>query len=345
MKAIPVLVGLASALLFGRAIPSLLCDETKKEKAEQGPPRPVELKVLDQFLGTWDEAVTTKATQQNPKETKTTGVTANEWVLGVRFLQARNRRKPGGQEFLQLWTYDPQKKTYRSWHFTSMGQAYEWTDQWDEESKTISGKSVFGSAVRKGRFIDKDTIDWTLVAKDKEGKVILDLQGKQTRRKAAPEKTKSEKVEGPPKPPELKVLDRYLGTWDTETVNKVAEWNPKEMRIAARFTNEWVLDGRFMQMKGKSSTGVESLQMRTYDPQEKRYRAWVFDSKGTAATSRGTWDEETKTLTWKGDLGDGITATNSVRFVGTDAIEWRLVARNDEGKVFMDMEGKFRRRK
>jgi hypothetical protein len=98
-------------------------------------------------------------------------------------------------------------------------------------------------------------------------------------------------------------------------------------------------------MRGKSSTGVESLQMRTYDPQEKRYRAWVFDSTGTAATSKGTWDEATMTLTWKGDLGDGISATNTVRFVGRDAIEWSLVARHDGGKVFMDMEGKFSRRK
>jgi hypothetical protein len=49
-------------------------------------------------------------------------------------------------------------------------------------------------------------------------------------------------------------------------------------------------------------------------------------------------------MTWKGDLGSGITGTNTVRFVGSDTIEWKLVARNDEGKAFMNMEGKFRRR-
>lgn len=48
------------------------------KKAEQGPPRPPELAVLERFVGTWDEEVTSKATEQNPKETKTTGVTTNE---------------------------------------------------------------------------------------------------------------------------------------------------------------------------------------------------------------------------------------------------------------------------
>lgn len=202
-------------------------------------------------------------------------------------------------------------------------------------------------------FPDKDSYDWTLVAKDKEGKVYLNLKETHRRRSsngkaASSDKPKEEKkADGiPPKPPELKVLERYLGSWNTEVVNKVAELNPKEVRITGgTFTNAWVLDGRFLRMKGKSSTGVEGIQMRTYDPQKKQYRGWVFDSTGTAASSTGQWDEDAKTMIWKGDLGIGITATNTVCFVGSDVIEWRLVAKNDKGKVFMDMEGKFSRRK
>lgn len=146
-------------------------------------------------------------------------------------------------------------------------------------------------------------------------------------------------------PPELRVLERYQGSWNTDIVNKVAEWNKKETQITGTLTGEWVLEGRYMQIKGKSSTGVETIQMRTYDSQQKRYRAWVFDSTGTAATSTGQWDEDAKTMTWKGDLANGITGINTVHFDGTDTVEWRLIAKNDEGKVFLDMDGKFRRRK
>lgn len=139
------------------------------------------------------------------------------------------------------------KKTYRSWYFNSFGQAAEWADQWDEESKTLSGKSVTGNGSRKGQFIDKDTIAWTVVAKSKDGKTFLDLQAKQTRRKAPVDKPKEEKTEGPPKPPELKVLERLIGTWDATAVFKVAEWTPNEVRTTSKVTRQWVLNGRFIQ--------------------------------------------------------------------------------------------------
>jgi len=50
-------------------------------------------------------------------------------------------------------------------------------------------------------------------------------------------------------------------------------------------------------------------------------------------------------MTWKADLGNGITGTNTVRGVGSDRIEWRVVASNNTGKVFVDMEGTYKRQK
>lgn len=304
--------------------------------------------VLERFIGTWDEEAISKPTEQNPKETKVTSLSTVRRVLGGRFTLAITRSQPGNHETIQLGTYDAKAKEHRSWLFSPQGNTAEWTGQWDEETKTLSGNADLGegtTAQRKIKVVNQDALEWSLFVKGKKGEVVADVHGKSVRRKTPPEKTKDEKVVGPPKSPELKVLDRYVGNWNTEIVNKVSERNPKEVRVSGTLTNEWVLDGRFMQMRGKSSTGVENIQMRTYDSQKKQYRAWLFDSTGTAASSIGQWHEQTKTMTWKGDQGNGITAISPVRFVGDDTIEWKLGARNEEGKVFMDMEGTFKRRK
>jgi hypothetical protein len=51
------------------------------------------------------------------------------------------------------------------------------------------------------------------------------------------------------------------------------------------------------------------------------------------------------TMTWKADLSNGVTGTNTVRVVGSDRIEWRVVASNNTGKVFVDLEGTYKRQK
>ena len=49
-----------------------------------------------------------------------------------------------------------------------------------------------------------------------------------------------------PKPPELKVLEKFVGTWDCEIVTKPALWTPKESRMKAVEVNEMALDGWFL---------------------------------------------------------------------------------------------------
>lgn len=336
MKVMTMLVGVAAGLLISSA-----CNP------QEVPPRPSELNVLDNFAGTWDSEIVGKPAEWTPQGVKSKGANKYEWVLGRRFMQ-------NTALVLGWWTYDTSAKSYRGWFFLSDGNMVEWKGRWDAEAKGLRMEANLGNGVvftGVNRFPDKNTYEWTLVAKDETGKVYLDMKEMHRRRSSSGkafslEKPKEDKnAEGPPKPPELKVLERYLGNWNSETVSKVAEWNPKETRITGTVTNEWVLDGRFIQMRGKSSTGAESIQLGTFDLQKKQYRAWVFDSTGTAANADGQWDEDAKTLTWKGDLGKGVTANNAVRFVGTDTIEWRMVARNGEGKRFLNMEGKFSRRK
>jgi hypothetical protein len=48
--------------------------------------------------------------------------------------------------------------------------------------------------------------------------------------------------EQPPKPPEIKVLEKFVGTWDCEMVMKPAGWTPKEVREKSVEVNEIVSD-------------------------------------------------------------------------------------------------------
>lgn len=287
--------------------------------------------------------MTSKPTEQHPNETKMTGLTTNEWVLEKRFLQSKSCRQPGRQEFLQLWTYAPIKNGYRSWFFNSQGHAAEWSDQWDEGSKTFSGKSGTGS-VRKGHFIDKDTIEWTLVAKDKDGKVFLDLEAKQTRRKAPVDQPYEKTGQITPKSSEFKVLERWVGKWDSETTARAAVWTPKEFKVTGDKSEwAWILDGKFLYNRGINRDVV--IQVMTFDPRRKAYRFWNFSTDGNASESSGQWDEDSKTLALKADLGTGITMESKVKWLDRDSAEWTAVAKDKDAKVYLNMEGKITRQK
>lgn len=148
----------------------------------------------------------------------------------------------------------------------------------------------------------------------------------------------------PPKPPESKVLDRYIGTWKFEGVSKPAEWNPKEKRGAGTTVNEWILNGWFQHHKAKDDQGNESIDILTYDPRTKTYRFWSFFSEGFAVEEAGTWDEQSKTLTTKADV-DGITVLSTMRFIDNDTRELTRVAKDGKGKVYLDMRSKLTRQK
>ena len=154
-----------------------------------------------------------------------------------------------------------------------------------------------------------------------------------------------EKAEpGPAKPPELQVLDRLVGTWEWEVTAKPAEWTPKETRTRGTLTREWVLKGRFVQEKGGDAENP-TLGMWTYDFQKKGYRLWLFNADGSFSEHTGRWDEPYRTFSWQSDLGNGSTAAGKSVFTDKNADEWRMVAKDKEGKIYLDLVGKNRRKK
>jgi hypothetical protein len=85
-------------------------------------------------------------------------------------------------------TYDPTVGKYRSWYFDSAtGIPRDLvTGTWDEATATMTWEGVDPNGYRtKGthRIVNEDHQEWTVTATNREGKIVMDLSGKSTRRK------------------------------------------------------------------------------------------------------------------------------------------------------------------
>jgi uncharacterized protein (TIGR03067 family) len=149
----------------------------------------------------------------------------------------------------------------------------------------------------------------------------------------------------PGNPPEMKVLEKRIGTWTTEVVTKPGPWNPTGRTMTGTETTEWVLGGRFQQTRNMNRpANPDGLFICTYDPQLKAYRAVNFDDQGFINDMTGQWDEAAQTMNWTSEK-NGFRATGASRHVGPDNIEWQLVVKDPDGKVMLDISGKLTRKK
>jgi hypothetical protein len=157
--------------------------------------------------------------------------------------------------------------------------------------------------------------------------------------------TSSGADEVPARPPELKNLQPLIGTWETQTTVKVAEWSPKELRMTGSVRCTWVLDGRFVQVKGTDSLKQEFLGHWTYDVNNKSYRTWFFSSSGTAASWSGQWNPAAKSFIVTKDLGNGITDTLVMHLADARTVAFTSQVKGRDGKLYFAMVGKWTRRK
>ena len=151
----------------------------------------------------------------------------------------------------------------------------------------------------------------------------------------------------PQKPAELKVLDRLAGEWRYEWESQPTETEPNGGRGAGTSINEWILDGWFQQHRGKGENPRhEILEVWTYDPHTKTYRAWGYMAPGAMHyEAAGTWDEASKTLTYKGKGPGDVTTESTMRFIDHDNRIGTRVAKDAAGKVIQDTRFKLTRQK
>jgi len=160
--------------------------------ADKPAERSAEQKVLDALVGDWKTTTVAPKALWNPKAVSGTGTSSCVRVLGGNFIQS-NGKVSGGGTVIYLATYDVRRKSYRMWHFDSRGFAADSTGKWDAKTRTLTmlGKHDNGiTTIGKIRVVDKDTVEWSSVTKDRDGKIGFQMKGKNTRVKNGGKKPK-----------------------------------------------------------------------------------------------------------------------------------------------------------
>ena len=152
-------------------------------------------------------------------------------------------------------------------------------------------------------------------------------------------------VEGGPsgKLPELKALDHYAGSWDTEITSKSPPFTKGTV------TAKWILDGRFIQQTAEAKEGptvFKYMSLMTYDPTKKVYRSWIFLSDGNAFETEGSWNAKDQVMiSVRHKDENGISSTTTADFSEVGVEKWKIVSTDGNGKVIGEMSGKNTRQK
>ena len=143
------------------------------------------LGVLTKFLGTWKTRTVSKPTATRSKEIRTSGVATCARMLGGHFIRFEGRSAPPGDEDLQIMTYDRETGIYHQWFFDSDGTHHHRTGTWNEKTRTLLWKGETNGVrfVIDDKFPDDDTLVYTIIGKDKTGRVVLYIEGKVIRKK------------------------------------------------------------------------------------------------------------------------------------------------------------------
>ena len=135
------------------------------------------------------------------------------------------------------------------------------------------------------------------------------------------------------RPPELAVLNQFVGTWDVALVNKRSEWNKTEQTGKATEVADAVIDsyvaGRTIGESGK----VLSLWMWGYDKNARVYRLWWFGAGGQVTEWAGVYNADSNTLTMKAEIGPSLTATAIIKFTDANTHTQEVIIR-DENKTY-----------
>ena len=143
----------------------------------------------------------------------------------------------------------------------------------------------------------------------------------------------------------MKVLERLAGTWDTESVNRVSEFNPTETRATGTAGAELTLGGHFVVCRSfDDGENLHGMATYTYDSARKQYRSGLFDSMGNSVEAVGRWDPDTRTLTFTAEQKSRV-GWYRFRFIQGSTMEYTIVGKDTRGGTPLDVHGRWTRRK
>ena len=143
---------------------------------------------------------------------------------------------------------------------------------------------------------------------------------------------------------ELKVLSGLVGKWRTHTIHRPSTANEAEYVSHGRARGEWTLDGQFIRVVGRSSSGAGQVNfesLMTYDKERRIYRRWYFNSDGLVTEATGTWDALTTTMDWS-IIGVPPNSAVSVKIaINDDGFTTNVLGKSDAGTVLADQSWTF----
>ena len=160
---------------------------TVSARGEDPKEKSAELQVLERYVGSWEETAVVKPALWTPERATVTTASTRRWILNGQMIENKGAWTPGNNEFLHLITYDPNQKEYHQWYYDQdnlVPQANQ--GKWDEATQTFTFKGTLRDGIQstsQEHFVDKNTFTWTMVAKDRTGQVVLDMEGKCVRKK------------------------------------------------------------------------------------------------------------------------------------------------------------------
>ena len=136
-----------------------------------------------------------------------------------------------------------------------------------------------------------------------------------------------------------KVLERFVGTWTTETHIHHAVPPVREITTHGKATCQPTLEDRYFEFRSVTIPPDQAeLQIMTYDDEAGVYRQWVFSSDGYSHEASGQWDPATSTLRWEGKSGKSSFVIDD-HWASQDRLEWTLRRTDSGGKILQTIDG------
>jgi formylglycine-generating enzyme required for sulfatase activity len=311
-----------------------------KELTPQSAPVPRTAdEVMHALAGVWKQEITQKVFDGKPVNRKFNEHAVIDWIAGKKFLKQRKQDK-GWPNDLIVYGFDPAKNEFRSWYFDAKGDMRgPGSGRWDPATKTLTLTDLPRDdmhSIKTIRFEEGGAVTWELVHRHKDGKVLWEFAGKMTRSNA-PAEIDEDFIAGVPHP-EMKVLDRLVGDWQTQGTIKTPD-KPAGVKFTTSVASRKILGGRLIASQETGLPGhPDAYWLTGYDRNMKAFRFWMFNADGNVMELGGGWDDKSQTMKWNWAGRDGSTSAATWHWTSPDRRVWTTVMKDASGKTSLDID-------
>jgi serine/threonine protein kinase len=298
--------------------------------------------VLRFIRGTWKSDAIIVEPNRPPEKTRLSGHHTFDPVAGGKVMRGLALDEKGTMKYLVLHSYDNGSDRLHSWFFSYEGEvSVSRAGAYDPTNRTFLWMESFPDrtqSVHHMQFVDTHTVKARNYDMNADSKIVYESRAT-FNRIDQPVIALKARID-PKRPEEMKVLDPLAGDWQTEITIKPASPPSAPIVESWRSTARPILSGRFIEITGTNvANRASDYAIIWYDPVEKAYRQWYFNSDGHTLAMNGTWDPATKTLTW-----ETLDKTKAGRWVFQEnQREFRHTIADSSGKVISEAIGVSRR--